>query len=935
MEVSNVRMGMRRKASRGGKRFSLVGIASKKGQSLRRTVLTPEMRLEEETMAATMIQRMARARLARNAFRRVLCEVYRKVYDQTNKVVRYVDARTGFSTTTKPMMLLLLHCEGQEVVEPVLPHDAALRIQRQFKTWRTRLLLKEMIRDMYQKHMDPETKNYYYINTQTHQVYHTKPVFLGTDDIEIERFKYRNASCRLSTKANLIGSGVAVLYNKVVCLLTDHFTLPDEETARYSRAQFNFRPDGIPFMIRLRSDVFFMTSHMSSAQQDAMPELDFTICALDQDEFGAASGESVEPIRLVFNDRRMCCAQDVIRNEDLEMVGHPHGKQTCINRNQIDQFLPNMIKPKRLRYRAAMESGAAGCPVFNFGGRLVGIHHQASLKESPLECTLLKPIVEFTQKQIIPPIPLLLSTCITHDSVNIYWHLPPSYVPLNGLPIQFALEICSRANKRDRGYYDRFSVIYTGTKMTHTVYELAPTTAYAVRCRSFHAMDKSAWCPPMQIVTLEAPTNAWQVQYCKTVAEALRFLETSIDVLVHRKAIQWLRAKCDSTVELPEDEPDEASVLTIWSTVEHEWMAANAFTVVQASVDRFRHAFDHVLDCLVVLGHCCSFRSTFRDRIVDIAMFQWVFALVADYRKEPAVVEAALAFVGYCIKDYESGKEVFMAIQAMPIVLELIECHIGHDGVAREASYVLAALCQNYQLGQQLMGIHQGIKVLAKVLAAFPYHPKVLYWACLALGNVACDFPANQARGQKYRIVDCLVASKIKFIMKLNALSDAIAKEAEILEGLHATAIGEEVRNVIDKHQLRHDGLLNMYKYMRSENVIGVANYALEYMMNDAQKAIQERTRKLARKMGSSYLQSALLHWKRQTDKVHDGAIMRAFLTRLRERELYTAFRLWEIGVRELRIEQQTFANTLKQTGLALNLGKKKAERYRLMVLSK
>ncbi|OQS07265.1 hypothetical protein THRCLA_00729 [Thraustotheca clavata] len=931
MEVSNVRMGMRRKASRGGKRMMLT--ANKKSQGTRRSILTPEMRQEEEAMAAIMIQRMARARLARNTFRRVLCEVYCKVYDKTNKQVRYVDARTGFSTTSKPMMLLLLHCEGQEIVEPVLPHDAALRIQRLYKTWRTRLLLKEMVRDLYQKHMDMETKNYYYINTQTHEVFYTKPLFLGNDDIEIERFKYRNAACRLSTKYNLIGNGVAVIYNKVVCVLTDHFTLPDEDTARYSRVQFNYKPGCIPFTARLRSDVFFMTSHFSTKQQEAMPELDFTLCALDFEEFKAASGESIEAIRLVFNDRRLCCAQDVIRHEDLEIVGHPHGKHTCSNRNFVDQYLPNMVNAKRLKYRNPMETGASGSPVFNYGGRLVGIHHQTSLKEPPFECTLIKPIVQFTQKQITPPTPLLLSSCLNHDSINIYWHISPDYKPLNGLPIQFVLEICCRTEKKTRGYYDRFTVMYTGPKTTHTIYSLTPATIYAVRCRSFHTMQLSPWSQPMQFITLPAPSNTWQVQYCKSITEALHHLSSSSDVLVHRQAIKWLRKKCDQTTEsVPKDDGVDNCD---WSELEKEWLETNSFQVLQASLNRFRHAMDHAIDCLYVLGQCCSFRSAYRDRLVYLTIFEWLVELIHEFRLEARVMEVAMCFWGYCIKDYESGKELFMAVQGVPIVLELIESHIKSDPVVREACYVLAALCQNFQPGQQVMGIHQGIKVLAKVLEAFPYHPKVLYWACLALGNVACDFIPSQLRGQKYKIVDCIVQSKIKFIMKLNALSDAIAKEADILEKLHATAIGEEVRNIIDLHQVRHDGLKNMHNYMLSENVIGVANYALEYMMNDEQKAVQERTRHLARKMGCVYLQSALLHWKSQTDKVKSGAIMRAFLNRLRDRELYCAIRQWEIRIRELRVEPQTFTYTLKQTGLALNLGKKKAEKYRLMVLSK
>ncbi|KAF0693680.1 Aste57867_15383 [Aphanomyces stellatus] len=933
MERASIRVGMRRKTMRGGKRASvLLGL---NGKTFKRSVLTPQMVAEEEMLAAKMVQRMVRARLARNQFRRLLSQVYTKVYDKKTKQVRYVDNRTGIATETKPLLLKLLHCEGLESIEPLLPDDAAIRIQHCVRTWRARLLLREMIRDMYQKHMDPETKEFYYVNTQTKQVYHTKPLFLGNTEIELERFKYRNAACRLSTKANLIGNGVLVLFHNVHCILTDHYTLPDEDTAKYSRAQFNYRQGSIPFLVPLRSDRFFMTSTFGSYQLEADPFLDFTLCAIDTDSFQTAAGESVEPIKIVFNDRRLCCATDVQRHEEVEMVGHPHGKQAAVSRGHIDKFVPNMIKPKRLQYRVGMESGTSGSPVFNYGGRLLAIHHNPILKEPPMDCTLLQPIIDFTKTQIKPPTPLLLSSCMTSTTVNIYWQTPPQYKPWNGLYLTFVLEMCDRTKRgTTKGYYDHFAPIYTGPHMTYTVHKLVPNTKYAFRSRSVHVMDKSDWCAVMQITTLPATTEAWQVQYCRTIADAVGYLTKSSDVLVHRQSILWLKELAGKTRQsTPEDDPDPT--LSEWGVVEPEYIACNASHAIRASLDRFHHLDDHVLDCLHVLVQCVQYRTEYRDRLVHVDWFEWVCRLFPHYSAVPTVIEKALALWGYLVKDNESGKEILMTVGGIPTVLELIESHLSLDAIAREACYVLAALCQNHRPAQQHMGVNLGIKVMAKVLAAFPYHPQVLYWACMTLGNVACDYEPNQVRGQKYKIVDCLVQAKIKFILKLNSLQDAIEKETNLLERLAATAIGEEVRNEMDMHDTRRQSLETIFKFMTSENVLGAANYALEYMMNPEQKQIQARTKHMAQRIVTIRLGAALTHWHNQTNKVLQGSIIRRLTTGFREKTLYGAFRTWEITTRELRVEQSSLAFRAKQ-GLILDLSKtKRQERYRLLVESK
>ncbi|KAF0735604.1 hypothetical protein Ae201684_007923 [Aphanomyces euteiches] len=401
----------------------------------------------------------------------------------------------------------------------------------------------------------------------------------------------------------------------------------------------------------------------------------------------------------------------------------------------------------------------------------------------------------------------------------------------------------------------------------------------------------------------------------------------SKDPLVHRQSIQWLQARA---VEIT------PSSDTWTSEIEPELMACHTGSIIRQSLEMFRHLDDHAFDCLDVLGHFAQFQTIFRSQMVDVDTFEWlVHHLFPHYSSVPRVIEKAMAFLGYLVKDNGLFDPFSKSVQGIPIVLERIEQYLTVEGVVREACYVLAAACHNFRPSQLQIGVNLGMKVIARVFLAFPYHPQVLYWACLTLGNAACGYEPNQIRGQKYKIVDCIVAMKIKFILKLNALGDAIEKETNILETLAATAIGEEVRNEMDLHELRRQSLIAIQSFMKSENVLGVANYALEYMMNDQQKQIQARTKHLATRLVSIRLSAALIHWQNQTNKVFMGRMLHRVLGGMAAKLLYSALRKWEQSMRELRMEQSTLAYRANK-GLILDLRKsKKAERYRLLVQSK
>ena len=87
--------------------------------------------------------------------------------------------------------------------------------------------------------------------------------------------------------------------------------------------------------------------------------------------------------------------------------------------------------------------------------------------------------------------------------------------------------------------------------------------------------------------------------------------------------------------------------------------------------------------------------------------FEWhVHHLFPHYSSVPRVIEKAMGFLGYLVKDnglfdnfshsnikllVEAGKDIFLAVQGIPTVLEQIEQYLT-VGV-REVCYVLAAAC--------------------------------------------------------------------------------------------------------------------------------------------------------------------------------------------------------------------------------------------------
>ncbi|RLN54683.1 hypothetical protein BBJ29_009155 [Phytophthora kernoviae] len=408
------------------------------GLSDPKTSLVDEWRAHEEDCAARVLQNQLRAFLSRQRMARLLLSVYEKHYDSVRKQYFYVNTLTNISTWEKPLLLARFLPGDRNVARgraELSPKEAALRIQRVIRAFLAKKTIRQLVRENYMKLFDPESKGFYYLNTRTGERSEQKPPFFrpkastgdstsykqfpsrnkldDEDDLEIEPFHFRKAVCKISSEGNPHGSGVLGRFCGILCILTDGKTLSDENIARSARVVCNYADERVPFPVVLASETLFAGIKMQDEhtirlqplaqspqppkKMPQQPHFNFALCAVNERQFLLAAGDNVVPLRFEMSDRKLGCGEsECLRlGEPLEVVGHPHGKLQVLHHRCFARLVPNSINPQHLQYDRVMETGAAGCGVFTRGGKFVGIHSFAGLKEPPpLSCWFIKPILD-------------------------------------------------------------------------------------------------------------------------------------------------------------------------------------------------------------------------------------------------------------------------------------------------------------------------------------------------------------------------------------------------------------------------------------------------------------------------------------------------------------------------------------------------------------
>ncbi|TYZ50759.1 hypothetical protein PybrP1_012187 [[Pythium] brassicae (nom. inval.)] len=927
-----------------------------------KTQLFAEWRAHEEECAARVLQRQVRAFLSRGFMARLLTEVYEKQYDPIEKRYFYVNTVTNASTWEKPRVLAMFLAPDRDVAAKkvaLTPAEAAQRIQRCARAFLALRSMKLLVRETYMKLFNTATRSFYYLNTKTGVVAERKPAFLRDDeDLDIEQFHFRKAVAKLTTATNLYGSGIIGRFCGILCVLSDGRTLPSEEAARSAHAVCNYAASRIPFQVVLASEKFFAPIALAAGRASggvAFDVPDFALCALDEAQFQVIAGTNIVPLRFELNDRKMGCAdasQGGVRVDDpIEVVGHPYGKLQVLHERKLRKMTPNSINPTRFQYDAPTEGGSAGSAVFTRGGKLLGVQAFLPLKEVPHECWHIKPILDAATQLVTPPEPFLLVSCVASQEVHVYWQIRRWYKPLRGLDVHFELEICCHADN-SAPHPDRFVCVYSGTKRSRQVGSLRSDTLYSVRCRAVNAMRKGSWSSVMRFMTLPSPSMAWRLKHCTTLTEAVKHMRRhgDQDQHVHLKSVQWIYA-CLQTANGDEEQSERC---------ETELAHCDGLELLFDSLAWFPEATANILGTLHVLTHLTRLQQRTHRLAGSLRRMQQLCALLdanaptlgksaAQEEREGALVPekdadelrvpiAIVALLGRVLEQNPSAKQVARVCGVVPLVLSLLDRDsFRHQGVvAAECCYLLGVY--SHDNGRWGIVDANGLALLRDILEAYHHDSKVLYWALVALGNVASGCDADQRRAldaasARLLLVDSVCACRAHFLTRLRELEiDAAAARARLAH-LQATHIGEEMRNEMDASEHEVQALDAVRAAARDHNVGDAADYALRYLLTPAQRRVQQASTHIMRRFLHRKLAVAHQKWCEATVYERQRAIFRRFLTTVTSRQLGAAFRRWDRVVRELR-RHKSVLQTIG-SGLAIDLTKKRRERYRMLVLQK
>lgn len=169
--------------------------------------------------------------------------------------------------------------------------------------------------------------------------------------------------CRIITP---IGSGTGFLVNSNT-LMTNNHVLPNSETIKNSRAEFNFQNDLFyqplqTYRYKLDADRFFTDK-----------DYDFTLVGILPDPG--------KPPLEDWGHVHIDAVNEPLPNEHVVIIQHPEGgpKQICLTANQVVN-----VWGHRLQYTTDTMPGSSGAPVFNERWEVIALHRAGgNLKVNP------------------------------------------------------------------------------------------------------------------------------------------------------------------------------------------------------------------------------------------------------------------------------------------------------------------------------------------------------------------------------------------------------------------------------------------------------------------------------------------------------------------------------------------------------------------------
>jgi hypothetical protein len=158
--------------------------------------------------AASMIQGLFRSQKARTMLRSAIAKTFEKLWDKESGKYYYFNSKTGASQWEKPPQLgagdlevsasdaskkspreteeLRREKEKETMVAADMSVEmAASFIQRSYRSRRALMRMREMIKSVFEKVLDPVSGTYFYYNKKTGESKWTKPKNLGSEDISV------------------------------------------------------------------------------------------------------------------------------------------------------------------------------------------------------------------------------------------------------------------------------------------------------------------------------------------------------------------------------------------------------------------------------------------------------------------------------------------------------------------------------------------------------------------------------------------------------------------------------------------------------------------------------------------------------------------------------------------------------------------------------
>ncbi|KAE9114947.1 hypothetical protein PF010_g9524 [Phytophthora fragariae] len=944
----------RRGGSRGGGYVRRKTAADSSSDS--KTSLVDEWRAHEEDCAARVLQNQLRAYMSRQRMARLLLSVYEKHYDPIRKQHFYVNTLTNVSTWEKPLLLVRFLPGDHKISRgraELAPREAAQRIQRIVRAFLAKKTIRQLVRENYMKLFDHESRVFYYLNTRTGERSEQKPAFFrqrpntagmnskrasassknDEDDLEIEPFYFRKAVCKVSSDGNAYGSGVIGRFCGILCVLADGKTLADEDTARSARVVCNYADERVAFPVLLSADTFFAGIKMpedaaarlqplkgvtpqSPKRKTQRPHFDFVLCALNEDQFLIAAGSNIQPLRFEMNDRKLGCGEsESLRLSDhLEVVGHPHGTAAAVV----------------LVHQTHIEHGAP----------------------------------------TTPPEPFILTSCVGSTGVQVYWQLPRDWQPLRGLPVDFELEIC-RHGTLDTLHHEPFERIYSGPKSSRHIDDLQCGTMYSLRCRAVNRMKKSRWSSVVRFITLQQVSLAWRLRHCTTVKEAIkRMKHQRADPQTQFRSVQWIYAQLEKREEADRAEWEHQTDgvrgdrgkpgVSNQVQFEQEVLDCQGLEALLDSIAWFPGEKATIALILrLFLKLACLQKSTQRF-MTETSRFQALCDLLRSHSmnsdtpqevaegsaEEPKASELempllCLELLGAVLSENGAAKLVFESCAGVELVLSFLErdAYRHEAAVVGECCYILAVFSHENASVKWEIAEANGFVLLQRVLLDHRQESRILYWVLITVGNVAYGLDESTTRPQleadiaSLGLIDSVCEARTHFLSRLHELELSLVAAQARLDRLHAIHVGEETRNELDACTQLVETLKNVIADWQSNDVAKAADYALRYLLSEEQRRVQVASKRLMRKFLLRTLSMAIEKWCEATVYERHRATFVAFINTVRTRQLRPAFRRWEQTTREMR-KHKSVLQTIG-SGLAIDLTKKKRERYRMLVLQK